>query len=680
MKDLENKFILHEKCFNFLNKICLSQNYLNKFVDKNIEIADLKQHSCGHWGNAPAINFLYVHLIDLFKRHNLKANIIVGTGHSGSSVCANLWLSGNWYKTDFRYDLTKKGLSQLISDFGESIRTEINPFYPTTLYDGGELGYSLAFAYGYSYICDLDILPCIIGDGECETSTLIASFQLNKLIQNKKVLPIINLNGYKMTSSTFLSKLSDCELQNFFSTFGYDVIIVECNHSDLSNALEYAFCNMEKHPLIVFRNKKGFTGLINEKIKIEGDISSHKNPLSHITCDDEKISLLSEWMDKYNDQYFKNDEVIPEIRNFMCYKFYDNSKVYDLNLQYGINKNKSLVQNLEEFLSNQLNESITILSPDEIISNKFFKLYDKKNTIEILNESVLQGFAQGIAQSNNNLFYISYEAFIPIITSMVSQYLKYIYQSKLANRQPKKSLNYFLTSTAFENTYSHQNPEFVASLLNKEYENVNVYYPITNKQLKNTVINSLTSSDCINVITCSKRVTFKTNFNFKCDYGILYESDYPDIILSATGDYNLNQMISIREILMMYLPYLKIKIVYISNVKKLATRYKNSWSPVKFAKIFNTSHAIIYSYMGYKSVMRNLLSERNKKFIIYGYEDGSCVSGCAENKFRHNGMGKLHVIKEILKILKNTKVIQNEQYSNTLNKVYELLGKYYVSK
>lgn len=675
--ELENKFTLHEKCFRFLNKICLSQNYLNKYVDEKIDKDDLKKYSCGHWGNAPAINLLYVHLIDLFKRHNLKANIIVGTGHSGSSVCANLWLSENWNKNNPQYDLTKKGLSKLINDFGESIRTEINPFYPTTLYDGGELGYSLAFAYGYSYCCDLDILPCIIGDGECETATLISSFQLNKLINNEKVLPIINLNGYKMTSQTFLFTLTDCELKKYFSTFGYEVIIVDCNHGDLSNALEYAFCNMHKHPLIIFRNKKGFTGLVNDKIKIEGEISSHKNPLSHISSDEEKISLLSEWMNKYNDQYFKDNEVIPEIKDFMHYAFYSNYKEKDLNLKYTIDRNKSLIQNFEQFLANQSTESISILSPDEIISNKFLKLYNKKNTIEILNESVLQGFAQGLAQANNNLFYISYEAFVPIFTSMISQYMKYVYQSKMANRQPRKSLNYFLTSTAFENTYSHQNPEFVASLLNKEYKNINIYYPVTNKQLRNNVISCFTSSDCINVITCSKRVSFENNFDFNPDYGILYEYDDPDIVLSATGDYNLKQMLSIREILLMYLPNLKIKIVYISNIKKLSVHSKDSWSSQKFDKLFNTSQPIIYSYMGYKSVIRNLLYERNRKFIIYGYEDGSCVSGCTENKFRHNKMGKLHVIKEVLTVLKDAKIITKTEYSNAYNKVYMLLGKYY---
>lgn len=382
-------------------------------------------------------------------------------------------------------------------------------------------------------------------------------------------------------------------------------------------------------------------------------------------------------MNKYNDQYFKDNEVIPEIKDFMHYAFYRDYKEKDLNLKYTIDRNKSLIQNFEQFLANQSTESISILSPDEIISNKFLKLYNKKNTIEILNESVLQGFAQGLAQANNNLFYISYEAFVPIFTSMISQYMKYVYQSKMANRQPRKSLNYFLTSTAFENTYSHQNPEFVASLLNKEYKNINIYYPVTNKQLRNNVISCFTSSDCINVITCSKRVSFENNFDFNPDYGILYEYDDPDIVLSATGDYNLKQMLSIREILLMYLPNLKIKIVYISNIKKLSVHSKDSWSSQKFDKLFNTSQPIIYSYMGYKSVIRNLLYERNRKFIIYGYEDGSCVSGCTENKFRHNKMGKLHVIKEVLTVLKDAKIITKTEYSNAYNKVYMLLGKYY---
>ena len=272
MKD----FKIFQDCLELLNLACVSQNYLNKFT-QNVDVSDLKNSPCGHWGACPSINFLYLHLINFFKRHNLKANIVVGTGHAGSAVNANLWLCGELEKQNRSFEISSRGLNNLIQAFGKEIRTEINPHYPTTLFDGGELGYSLAFAYGLAIDDGLDFLPCIIGDGECETSTLSASWQLGRLTNNRKVLPIINLNGLKMCSESFLSKLTDRELKALFSSYGYKAYIAGANHKELYNALEDIYKSKDLS-LIIFKSKKGFSAFENDQIKIVGKTSSHKNP------------------------------------------------------------------------------------------------------------------------------------------------------------------------------------------------------------------------------------------------------------------------------------------------------------------------------------------------------------------------------------------------------------------
>ncbi len=665
---------IYEKCCDFLNKICVLQNYCNKYVESDVSIEDLKENSCGHWGNAPAINFLTVHLIDLFKKHNIKSNIVIGTGHAGSSYCANLWLSGNWYKHKNKYPITKDGLNYLINDFGKTIRTEINPQYPTSIYDGGELGYSLAFAYGYAHKSSTKFLPCIIGDGECETSATMSSFQLNRILDEKKVLPIINLNSYKMSSKSYLSKLTDSELINLFSSFGYSVIICKEDHEELSNALENAYENLQNSPLIIFKNKKGAPAINNQYVTIENSLQSHKNPLSAIKNNNLKTNILSEWIKSYGDIFFKNNKVCDDIIDFMSYDFFNQSNKSDVVYDYKTDESKSLIENLDSFLSNK---DIAILSPDEIVSNRFFKTANSPQLIELLSENVLQGFMQGIVQSNNNCLYITYESFSSIFISMVSQYQKYLKQSEMFHRLDRKSLNYFFTSTAFENNYSHQNPEFVASLLNKEYKNINIYYPASNQQLKNNIIGSLSSHDCINVITCSKSITFNEPFSMTNDCEILVNCNNPDLVLCATGDYNLKQILSINELLLKILPELKIKVVYISNLSVLSIQHKNSLSKEVFDKVFDSNCPTIYTYMGYKSVIRNLLYQRNRYFTLFGYEDGSAVTGCVENKFRYNQMGKLHVILKTLELLQSNGNIPKKSLTSAKKGILDLLGKYY---
>ena len=669
-------FELFESCFKLLNYVTVSQNYLNKF-NLNLKEEDLKDYSCGHWGTCPSINFLYVHLIDFFKRHNLKANIIVGTGHSGSSVNANLWLTGEWQKHKKDFEISPVGLSNLISEFGKTIRTEVNPQYPTTIYDGGELGYSLSFAYGFAENKDIDILPCIIGDGECETSTLSASWQLGKLTKNKKVLPIINLNGLKMCSKSFLSTLTDKELKNLFSSYGYSVYIVHAKHQEIFDTLEKIY-NSNKLNMIILKSQKGFTAVENEYLKISGELNSHKNPLSQFASKKEKIEILQKWLDKYDILNFINEDKRKCLINFYQYNFFTPKDIKN-NVKFRNFSNLLSFENLEKNLEKLTKKNeLYVISPDEIISNKLPNLYNNKNLIELLSENVLQGFYQGLNSANLNGLYISYEAFMPIVISMVSQYLKYIHQKKQISNINKPSLNYILTSTFPENTYSHQNPEFVASLLNKEYKNINILYPINSKSLTWALNKCYNTNSNINVITLSKQTKNLVKIDKKVeDYCVFQNFKHNDVILATSGDYTLTQAFSINELFKIILPSIKLKLIYISNLKILSTKYEEGISENKFHEIFTPNIPTFYTYMGYKSVLKNLLYDRKVNFKLYGYQDGSNVTGCFENKFRHNKMGKLHIILDMISTLFKTRVISKKAFVKARFDIISILGKFY---
>ena len=669
MKD----FKIFQDCLNLLNLACVSQNYLNKFT-QNVDVSDLKNFPCGHWGACPSINFLYLHLINFFKRHNLKANIVVGTGHAGSAVNANLWLCGELEKQNRSFEISSRGLNNLIQAFGKEIRTEINPHYPTTLFDGGELGYSLAFAYGLAIDDGLDFLPCIIGDGECETSTLSASWQLGRLTNNRKVLPIINLNGLKMCSESFLSKLTDRELKALFSSYGYKAYIAGANHKELYNALEDIYKSKDLS-LIIFKSKKGFSAFENDQIKIVGKTSSHKNPLT-IPNSQSKANFLKSWVLNYNINPFLDSDKRKQLISFCKYDFYvPKIKPKKFNLKTDLNC--PAFKNLEINLKNLLSfNDFYILDPDELTSNKLGEVKNNKRVISLLNENVLQGLYQGLSQANINGLFVTYEAFAPIFISMVSQYLKYLTQKQQISERKNPSLNYLLTSTFPENTYSHQNPEFVASLFNKEYKNVNAYYPVGAKSLVSTLEKSLNSKDQINVITISKRADCEKFNNLDGDLLILKDSKKPDIVLCATGDYILNQLNDVSEIIELLLPEIKIKLIYISNIKVLSEKFDEGLTQRDFEELFSSNCPVIYSYMGYKSVLKNLLYERNCRFKIFGFEDRSNISGSVEKKLKYNKMGKDSIVLEILNTLLDLGKISKAEFArarfNTFLKLEEV--------
>lgn len=626
IKELE-KIKKYQKLANYITVL---EMYLkdNLFLDKKLEVKDLKKISVGHWGCAPSINFLYSHLNSYSKRKNKNIKIIVGTGHAGSSVMANLYLMGRT-----KYSRDKKGLYDLVNDFGSQIRTEINPSYPETNYDGGELGYSLSFAYGYSLSTN-DLVACIFGDGEAETATLSASFKLVKLL-NSNVLPILNLNGLKMGSKSIYSLMTDKELLNHFNSYGYKTFIVTTD-KEMYKVLD----DLDKYekPFIVYKSKKGFNSLDF----IEGNLISHKNPLSNLK-DNEKVKVLETWLKKYNLDYFIDSDILDIIPDKIDIKSKElilpNIEKYE-----SYKEEKSNITILKYYLKKIMsNNNFYLFSPDELSSNKLGDLNDSK-VIELLSENVLEGMYQGVIQSGNYGIYISYEAFMPIVSSMVSQYLKYIYQSKKYNRKSLSSLTYILTSTCYENNYSHQNPEFINTLLNKEYDFINVLYPKDSNSLLKCVDKCLKLKDHINIITVSKGIQrqYSSLEESNIDIEVLNNVKNPDVILVVTGDYLLHEAYKIID-----KSNKKIRLIYVTNLKLLDSndRFSESLNDKEFKKYFGNKK-IVYLFHGYKSVIRDLMFNRKNNIKVFGYMDKSDICGNVYEKINKN-MNIDDILKEV---------------------------------
>lgn len=647
--------------FNAANLIVLSEMYLKEFcnVSQSLNEYNLKEYNPGHLGCSLSINFILSNLYYFLNENNIKSQIVIGTGHAGASLLSNLWLNGTLEKYNNSYKRNKEGLNQLIKDFGTEIRTEINPEYPETIYDGGELGYSLGVAYGYAINSDTDLVPCIIGDGEAETGTLMSSWQLAKILKTKsKVLPIINLNGLKMGSRSYLSTMSNDDLRSYFTVLGYQVQIVDSIGNTVDKTIETMQKSLnaikeQRNPLIIFKSPKGYTLPSIKNYHYEGTINVHKNPLLGLQKE-EKLEILKKFFESYKTDLFdKNENLIQKFNYFEILSPNNQKKIIEPK-QYLVNSTKTLDEYIYKLLGDT---NKCIFSPDEIFSNKFQKCNNL--TIEILNENLLQALYQGYTEAGNFGFYISYEGFMPILSSMITQRYKYLKQKSLIGYQEKKySMNYILTSTCWENTYSHQNPDFVNSLLEKKDDFYNVIYP---KDINNAIcyINEIiNTNDKINIITISKRHTreyqIENKYNNK-DIEVIKECSNPELILCATGDYMLDNILEIYQRLINN--HHDIKIIYIAKPQILNVENKDSLSLEQFYNFFNLGVPVIYMFSGYSSIIKSLLFNRDIDVKIFGYDDEISIFGNLSNNIKNNGLD----LDSMLKICEETIVSKKYQ-------------------
>ncbi len=495
-------------------QLYLNENYL---IEQELKQDHIKERLLGHWGTVPGINLLYGAINWTIKKYDLNAMFIVGSGHGAPAVIANLMVEGTLQEFYPDYTQDKEGVGNLIHDFSwpDKLPSHSGSNLPGTLHEGGELGYSLGTAFG-AVFDNPDLVAFVeIGDGEAETGPLAASWQSNKFLNPETdgvVIPIVNINGYKISNPTLFSTMSDEELQSYFVGLGYAPIIVDQYQSSdvyeeilgaMSQAMEsvkeihFDWRNKGEQtlphwPVILFRNIKGWTGpKACKSHKLEDNCYSHGIPLKSPKTDEEEFTLLVKWLTSY-----KVDEFFDEEGDFVEDLFaFNPAKERLLGMSEdtlgGVTK-KTLESIDHELVEHQLstrgeagnsmtaigaylcekmkvNPELRIFSPDESESNKVDKVFefthkqyiwpvkdhdkfiDKQGQVlEILSEHVLQAWMTGYVLTGRHGVLISYEAFLSIIVSQIDQHVKFLKKSREQSwRRPVPSLNYISTSTAW---------------------------------------------------------------------------------------------------------------------------------------------------------------------------------------------------------------------------------------
>ncbi len=309
------------------NYLSVGQIYLydNPLLKRPLRIEDVKPRLLGHWGTTPGLNFLYVHLNRLIKKNDLNMIFVTGPGHGGPALVANTYLEGTYSEYYPNISQDEEGMKALFKQFSfpGGIPSHVAPETPGSINEGGELGYSIAHAYGAVFDNPDLIAACIVGDGEAETGALATSWHSNKFlnpVHDGAVLPILHLNGYKIAEPTVLARISQDELKQLFYGYGYKPYFVEGDqpekvHQLLASTLDAVIAEIKQiqevtrregfhkrpiWPMIVFSTPKGWTGpkIVDGK-PIEGTWRSHQVPLSELATKPAHLKLLEEWMQSY---------------------------------------------------------------------------------------------------------------------------------------------------------------------------------------------------------------------------------------------------------------------------------------------------------------------------------------------------------------------------------------------
>lgn len=509
--------------FRALNYISVGQLYLldNPLLKEELKWSHVKKKIVGHWGTVPGQNFIYTHLNRIIKKNDLNMIYISGPGHGGNAVVSNVYLEGTYSNTYPEVSEDIEGLKKLFKQFSfpGGIASHAAPETPGSINEGGELGYSLSHAFGAVFDNPDLIAACVIGDGEAETGPLATSWHSNKFLNPKRdgiVLPILHLNGYKISNPTVLSRISNEELSSLLYGYGWKPYLVEGSttmelHKNMALTLDRIIKEIKKiqynarynnkvervfYPMIVLRTPKGWTGpkLVEGK-KVEGTFRSHQVPIP--LENDEELKQLEKWLKSYHPEelFDDNGHLLPYLKKLVPYNpmganpnangglLLQELKVpsidkYAVKFTHPGEIEKEDMRVLGEFIRDIIKENpnnFRVFGPDETMSNRLSYIFEADNRCwyltkkkedeylsydgrimdSYLSEHTCEGWLEGYILTGRHGVFVSYEAFIRIVDSMASQHAKWIKVSKeLPWRKEISSLNYILTSNVWQQDHN----------------------------------------------------------------------------------------------------------------------------------------------------------------------------------------------------------------------------------
>ena len=695
------------------NYLAAGQLYLrdNPLLRSPLKPEHLKHAPVGHWGTVPGQNFIYTHLNRVITKYDLNMIYICGPGHGGSAVVAQTYLEGTYSEVYPNVSQDEEGMRRLFQQFSfpGGVGSHCAPDTPGSINEGGELGYSLAHAFGAVMDNPTLIAACVVGDGEAETAPLAAAWHGNKFLDpvgDGAVLPILHLNGYKNATPSLFARVSSEEVEDFFKGCGWTPRFVEGDdpaqmHQKMAAALDWAVREIQRiqesarsfgdterprWPMVVFRSPKGWTCPKEvDGVALEGTSRVHQLPLAVDEAHPQQLPLLEAWLRSYHPEELFDEAgaLIPSLRAMapqgerrMGSNPHANGGLLLRDLRtpdfskYAVTvpapgeaeaeDMAELGKYVKDVLKlNQKAKNFRIFSPDETISNKLWaalEASDRRWNADrlpsdqglsssgrildgMLSEHMCQGWLEGYLLTGRHGFLNSYEAFIRIVDSMVSQYAKWLkVAGQLPWRQDIASLNYVLSSNVWEqdqNGFTHQDPGFLDHVANKKADVVRLYLPPDANCLLSVFDHCIKSRNYINVMITSKHprpqwLTMDEAIKH-CTHGIGIwqwasndQGAEPDAVLACCGETPTLETLAAVTILRRYLPELKVRVVNVVDLMKLQphTEHPHGLTDEDYDVLFTVDKPIIFAFHGYATLVHELTYRRhNKNLHVRGYKE-----------------------------------------------------------
>jgi xylulose-5-phosphate/fructose-6-phosphate phosphoketolase len=479
------------------NYLSVGQIYLldDPLLDEPLRPEHVKPRLLGHWGTTPGLNFLYAHANRVIRERRFPALFVTGPGHGGPAIAASTWLEGTYTETYPDVTQDREGMLRLFRRFSfpGGTGSHVTPEMPGSIHEGGELGYALSHAYGAAFDDPELVVFCVVGDGEAETGPLSAGWQSVRFVDpvgDGAVIPILHLNGYKISNPTILARIPGEELESLFRGYGYEPLLVEGHdpepmHQRMAAVMDQALdavgeiqrrARAGEHvarprwPMIILRTPKGWTGPREvDGLPAEGSFRSHQVPLAEVRQNAEHRAQLEAWLRSYRpeelfDTHGRPTELIRaqapagELRMGANPRANGGLVLHDLVLpdfrEYGITVERPAVSQSEAtrvmgaWLRDVVRANPTtfrIVGPDETASNRLSPVFEATDRVwalpildtddhlaargrvmEILSEHTCQGWLEGYLLTGRHGLFDCYEAFIHIIDSMFNQHAKWL--------------------------------------------------------------------------------------------------------------------------------------------------------------------------------------------------------------------------------------------------------------
>ncbi|UQA93709.1 phosphoketolase family protein [Streptomyces halobius] len=642
-------------CWRALNHLSAAQLYLtdNPRLARPLRTTDVKETPRGHWGVCPPVNYMLAHLGPLTAWRPPGAELLVlhGAGHAGPSALAHAYLNGTLHLTGKGPGWSMPELRALISGFPhpERFGGEITPLIPGVRHTGGQLGPALAVAQGMVLDAPHRLVVPLIGDGELETGATAAAWLARRALSGSgdhgAVLPVVLANGLKMGGPSLLADMTEDEVHGYFTGLGYEPQIHDgAALPGFRQLLSDAFSRLRplnepgRQPVLVLTMPKGHTG--PEQVagrRISGTPAVHKTPLKDPRRSDAEFAALAAWLASYRPAELFTTQGRPTdlVRQALPGPSRQPETARS-SVPLASRGPQSWPLVSAVIRERAADGAFRLFSPDEIASNRL-ELGRGGSlppwAVEILNEEICHGWLQGYTETGRDALLATYEAFAPVNTSLLVQHLKHRRLRYASGQGGLPSINYLITSLGWRNTYTHQNPGLVSSMLETEDGFVHVYTPADAMRAAATLGVMLAGHDRVNFLITDKHPgpSFPPDpFRDELTEGaavwpLLSHRGRPDLVLASAGDVPARELSAAARLLRKSHPETKIRYLHVNDLAVLgpAPHWPYALSERAFTRLFRTDTPVLMAVPTHPGIVRALLAARGEtgRFHVVGYRD-----------------------------------------------------------